>query len=497
MTPPKNGSWFDGDASRLLILLLLYIVQGVPFGFFIITLPVMMKKYFTYTELGIIALSTFGYMTKFIFSFVVDTKYIDKIGKRRTWIVPTQIIAGVTMWYLSDNLMNLMEERAVYQITFMFSIVFFWLSLQDIAVDGWALTIVKEKNMSYASSSQNIGFGIGIFLSKTAYFAMNSVYFCNRYIRSWYVPVEFLISKHNYVEILNYSNFNFESDDYIWGEEYKDPIVNEVNFMKIWGVMIVLIAFYVAFFQSEKYDRIQIEEQDQIRSLGKMLHIVKNFVINKNMLLLNFLWLSIAMFGSFTFWIGNVYLLDEMKYSQAKYAFICFLIFPWDVLFSLLFSEKIFEKSFQVYYVISYFNQILSLVFTNIVLYYFNDILNYSESVLDISLFLLLLLRSLVHTASVNAQIAINNKIADPKIGAVHITLLFSFKNFCEIIPTFYLYRAVDLYGLFGPNLIGSVLTLMILIIIRPVVEYLMTISRDNFNTKDTDSEKSNKIKSD
>ena len=97
---------FNGDGSRLLILLLLYIVQGIAFGFLMTTMPVMFRKHFTCTELGIIAFNTIGYRTKFLFSFFVDTKYFDSIGKRRTWIVPTQILAGFIMIYLGYSIMS-------------------------------------------------------------------------------------------------------------------------------------------------------------------------------------------------------------------------------------------------------------------------------------------------------------------------------------------------------------------------------------------------------
>lgn len=121
----KNGSHFNGDGSRLIVLLLLYIVQGVPYGFLMVSMPVMMKKYFSYTELGIIAFCTIGFRLKFLFSFFVDTKYIDSMGKRRTWIVPTQTMAGLIMIYLSFSIHRLLEDRAVYEITLFFSLIFF------------------------------------------------------------------------------------------------------------------------------------------------------------------------------------------------------------------------------------------------------------------------------------------------------------------------------------------------------------------------------------
>lgn len=72
---------------------------------------------------------------------------------------------------------ELIEKHAVYTITAYFTAIFFALSIQDIAVDGWAITIVKPRNLPYASSSQSLGMSIGVFISKTGFFAFNSLTF--------------------------------------------------------------------------------------------------------------------------------------------------------------------------------------------------------------------------------------------------------------------------------------------------------------------------------
>jgi hypothetical protein len=53
----------------------------------------------------------------------------------------------------------------------------------DIAVDGWALTLLSKGNLSYASTAQTIGLNIGYFLSFTVFLAFNSVEFSNKYFR--------------------------------------------------------------------------------------------------------------------------------------------------------------------------------------------------------------------------------------------------------------------------------------------------------------------------
>ena len=46
---------FKGDGLRLVFLTLLYSIQGFGFGFLDMTMPVILKKHFTYSEIGIIS----------------------------------------------------------------------------------------------------------------------------------------------------------------------------------------------------------------------------------------------------------------------------------------------------------------------------------------------------------------------------------------------------------------------------------------------------------
>ena len=78
--------------------------------------------------------------------------------------------------------MDWMEEKRIYAISFTFTLVIFLLSLQDIAVDGWALEILKKENHSFQASCQAVGMKIGMFMSTTVFLAFSSVDFCNKYI---------------------------------------------------------------------------------------------------------------------------------------------------------------------------------------------------------------------------------------------------------------------------------------------------------------------------
>lgn len=77
-----------------------------------------------------------------------------------------------------------METVPVTKITAIFLLLVFFSATQDIAVDGWALTLLSKENITYASTAQTIGLNTGYFLSFTVFLALNSPEFCNKYLRS-------------------------------------------------------------------------------------------------------------------------------------------------------------------------------------------------------------------------------------------------------------------------------------------------------------------------
>jgi PAT family acetyl-CoA transporter-like MFS transporter 1 len=69
------------------------------------------------------------------------------------------------------------EVPSVPFLTFIFVSLIFFAATQDIAVDGWALTLLSQENLSYASTAQTIGLNLGYFMSFTVFLAFNSVEF--------------------------------------------------------------------------------------------------------------------------------------------------------------------------------------------------------------------------------------------------------------------------------------------------------------------------------
>lgn len=69
-------------------------------------------------------------------------------------------------------------------LTGIFFMLNFLAATQDIAVDGWALTMLKRCNVGHASTCNSVGQTAGYFLGYVVFIALESADFCNRYIRT-------------------------------------------------------------------------------------------------------------------------------------------------------------------------------------------------------------------------------------------------------------------------------------------------------------------------
>ena len=60
------------------------------------------------------------------------------------------------------------------ELTITWTSLVFFAATQDIAVDGWALTLLSDEAKAYASTAQTIGLNTGYFASYTVFLALNS-----------------------------------------------------------------------------------------------------------------------------------------------------------------------------------------------------------------------------------------------------------------------------------------------------------------------------------
>ncbi|ODQ67829.1 hypothetical protein NADFUDRAFT_19430 [Nadsonia fulvescens var. elongata DSM 6958] len=174
------------DQKNFFLLAFLYLLQGIPVGLAFGSIPFLLKSKLSYGQVGIFTLASYPYSLKLLWSPIVDAIYHPKFGRRKSWIVPIQLVSSILLIWLGSAVEPLLEEPEINlaRITFLFFMLVFLAATQDIAVDGWALTLLSHESLSYASTAQTIGLNTGYFLSFTVFLAFNSPEFANKYFRT-------------------------------------------------------------------------------------------------------------------------------------------------------------------------------------------------------------------------------------------------------------------------------------------------------------------------
>ena len=108
-----SSKMFYKELPKMILLVILYTFQGMMFGFFVSSMPIIFKPYLTYSQVGTIALCTVPFSFKLLWSPFVEFYYIKSIGKRRSWIIPTQLMMCIILFYLRLNIERLLIEQHV------------------------------------------------------------------------------------------------------------------------------------------------------------------------------------------------------------------------------------------------------------------------------------------------------------------------------------------------------------------------------------------------
>ena len=150
--------------GKLSLLGALYLAQGLPFGFFMQTLPAVMRKQgYKLSSISFAALLTLPWALKFLWAPLVDRYPAPSptVSARRTrWIVACQLLGGLAFAALAfrgslEHLRTLFIGFAVLNLIS---------ATQDIATDGLAVDMLDGKERGYANGIQVAGYRAGMVL---------------------------------------------------------------------------------------------------------------------------------------------------------------------------------------------------------------------------------------------------------------------------------------------------------------------------------------------
>lgn len=230
--PPKPDWW--ADRYSIMLLVALYTAQGLPMGLAFGSIPFLLKERgSSYADLAKFSFASLPYSIKLLIAPIVDSLYNRSFGRRKSWIVPVQLAIGSLTYMLSSRIHDWVNGGRIDILmpTFLFLIAL--TATQDIAVDGWSLTMLRPENVSYASTCQSLGLSLGFFATFTIFLALSNEAFSDSFAR----PVLFMASG-------------------------KGAILDLASTLRIVGLFYVCLTFYITLVKSETPDSSDIKKSD-------------------------------------------------------------------------------------------------------------------------------------------------------------------------------------------------------------------------------------------
>jgi PAT family beta-lactamase induction signal transducer AmpG len=147
--------------GRLLVLGLLYLVQGLPFGFQVGALPIFLR------ERGV-GLALIGYSTALAAPWAIKILWAPLVerfgggpGRRIRWIVPVQL--AMVLGFLLAAQLSVVDQLGALMAVLLFLNAA--AATQDIAVDGLAVDLLPAEELGMGNAAQVVGYKVGMLLA--------------------------------------------------------------------------------------------------------------------------------------------------------------------------------------------------------------------------------------------------------------------------------------------------------------------------------------------
>ncbi|TMW56079.1 hypothetical protein Poli38472_008727 [Pythium oligandrum] len=384
------------DWSSMLLLLLLYTLQGIPMGLSA-SIPFILQEKVGYADQATFSLVSWPFSLKLLWAPFVDSIYSPSFGRRKSWLIPVQFICAGLMIGGSFFISELLGEGDgqkphVIYLTIFFFVLYFMMATQDIAVDGWALTMLSEKNVGHASTCNTVGQTLGYFVAYVGFLALHDPATCNSYFRSTPQP---------------------------------DGMITLAGFMNFWGWVMFVTTVAVGIFKKEKEDT---EEQLSIAETYKQMYSVLRLpsVISLSIILLT----SKIGFAA----AESVASLKLVEYGlkKEKLALLTPILVPLGIVIPVFLGRRIKPDKPLDLYLLGYpFRLVIGFLYAAII-YITPSVMAHDED-MHFYYYAFILFCGALHEVAANLmyvpQMAFSARISDPAIGGTYMTFLNTVSN--------------------------------------------------------------------
>jgi PAT family beta-lactamase induction signal transducer AmpG len=145
--------------GRLVAFFFLYVTEGIPLGFAGATVATQLRRQDVGpAEIGAFVASFYlPWAFKWAFGPVVDVFFSERLGRRRTWILGSQIMLMITL--LSCTALNLPAQLGV--LTAVLVVHNSFGAAQDVAIDALAVSTLREDERGLANGVMFAGAAMG------------------------------------------------------------------------------------------------------------------------------------------------------------------------------------------------------------------------------------------------------------------------------------------------------------------------------------------------
>jgi MFS family permease len=144
---------------KFTLLTSLYLSQGLPYGFFRQALPVLLRQQgVSLAHVGLSNLLALPWALKFLWAPLVDRIGWRRIGLRRSWILPLQGLAIVTL--LAMGFLDAATQLELVLAGIL--LINLFAATQDIATDGLAVGLLSHAERGLGNSIQVAAYRVGM-----------------------------------------------------------------------------------------------------------------------------------------------------------------------------------------------------------------------------------------------------------------------------------------------------------------------------------------------
>ncbi len=145
--------------DRLGILWTLYFVQGLPFGFQATALPVYLRSSGMSLEgVGLATALALPWSLKPFWAPLVDRYGSDRLGRRKSWILPLQALLALTCFAAA----KVPPSEGLAPLLWLVLAMNLLAATMDIAVDGFAVDVLSTRELGHGNIAQVVGYKAGM-----------------------------------------------------------------------------------------------------------------------------------------------------------------------------------------------------------------------------------------------------------------------------------------------------------------------------------------------